>query len=347
MAKSIVRQKKRPTLHDVSRLAKVSNMTVSNVVNKRYQFVGAKTRARVEKTIKELNYRPNPTSRRLRSLSALSVGMVIVDDAPAFLKDPFITEIVAGLSNHLSINNYTLSIQGVHPDHFQEAGIFTSIGVDALCLMICGSLRQREESIRFLETLELPIVLLQETLEIENENFAIINQDDYSGGRMIATYVLAKGAKNLLLLVPSMEWPAIRERQRGIVDAVTESGGAASVAILVCPDEDFSQTQIVLSNYLRDQGRPDAVLGSNDSLAVAALKHLQSAGINVPGDVLVTGFNGFEGRRYTTPTLTTVISPAYEMGQHAGAMIIRKLQTHTFWKRKSLYSVRFQQGDSA
>ncbi len=76
---------KRPTLREVSKLAGVSVMTVSNVVNKRFQYVSDKTRARVEKVIKEIRYHPNLTSRRLRASQEFSVGMVIVDDTPAFL----------------------------------------------------------------------------------------------------------------------------------------------------------------------------------------------------------------------------------------------------------------------
>ena len=338
---------KRPTLRDVSELAGVSVMTVSNVVNKRFEYVGDKTRARVEKVIKDIRYHPNPTSRRLRASQEFSVGMVIVDDTPAFLQDPFITALVAGISNHLSVNNYTLSMQGVTPDQFQDAAIFSTVGMDALCLVNCGPAKTRARNIEYVRSLGRPVVLLQETLEIPDEDIAVINQDDFSGGSMIAAHVFSKGAKRLLMLVPSMEWPAIEERRRGIEAAVKEHGKGATLEVLECPDEGFPQTQLALRTHIREHGAPDAILGGNDRLGIASLAHLQEAGLRVPQDILVTGFNGFESHQYTNPTLTTVMSPASEMGQFAAASVIRRLQIGKFSNRKTLYPVRFQQGGSA
>ncbi len=338
---------KRPTLREVSQLAGVSVMTVSNVVNKRFEYVSDKTRARVEKVIKDIRYHPNPTSRRLRGSQEFSVGMVIVDDTPAFLQDPFITELVAGISNHLSVNNYTLSLQGMTPDQFQDAAIFSTVGMDALCVVNCGSAKVRQKNVDFVKALGLPVVLLQETLQIEDEDVAIINQDDYSGGHMIASHVLAKGARRLLMLVPSMEWPAITERKRGMEAAVAEHGKGATLDVLECADEGFPQTQHALRRYIGEHRAPDAVLGGNDRLGIAGLRYLQDAGLNAPKDILVTGFNGFESHRYTNPTLTTIISPASEIGQYAAASIIRRLQTGKFTNRRALYPVRFQQGGSA
>lgn len=338
---------KRPTLRDVSELAGVSVMTVSNVVNKRFEYVSDKTRARVEKVIKEIRYHPNPTSRRLRASQEFSVGMVIVDDTPAFLQDPFITALVAGISNHLSVNNYTLSLQGVSPDQFQEAAIFSTVGMDALCLVNCGTAATRARNIEYVKSLGRPVVLLQETLEVVDDEVAVINQDDFSGGAMIAQHVLSKGARRLLMLVPSMEWPAIEERRRGMASVVAEHGKAASLEVLECPDEGFQQTQLALRSYMREHGAPQAILGGNDRLGIAALALLQEEGRRVPQDILVTGFNGFESHRYTNPTLTTVISPASEMGQFAAASVIRRLQIGKFANNRTLYPVRFQQGGSA
>jgi LacI family transcriptional regulator len=219
--------------------------------------------------------------------------------------------------------------------------------MDALCLVNCGPAKTRARNIEYVKSLGRPVVLLQETLEVADEEVAVINQDDFSGGSMIAEHVLSRGAKRLLMLVPSMEWPAIEERRRGIESAVGERGKGTSLEVLECPDEGFPQTQLALRNYMREHGAPDAILGGNDRLGIAALALLQEEGQRVPEDIRVTGFNGFESHRYTNPTLTTVISPASEMGQFAAASVIRRLQIGKFANNKTLYPVRFQQGGSA
>ncbi len=90
----------------------------------------------------------------------------------------------------------------------------------------------RQRNLEFVRSLGRPAVLLQETLEIADEDIAVINQDDYSGGHMVAAHVLSKGAKRLLMLTPSMEWPAIDERRRGMEVAVAEGGKNCSLQIL-------------------------------------------------------------------------------------------------------------------
>ncbi len=189
-----------PTLKDVAKLANVSVMTVSNVVNRRNGFVSELTRRNVEKIIQKVGYRPSATSRRLRSTEKYSVGMLIVDDSLAFLSDPFITEIVAGLSNHLSSNKYSLNIQGIQPHNFAVDSIFTNIGTDAICTILCGSPESRRKIVTELLTLRQPLIIFQETLEFKHKDVAVISQDDFDGGFDIASHVLSQGARKLLLL---------------------------------------------------------------------------------------------------------------------------------------------------
>jgi len=316
------------------------------VINKHFEYVGDETRARVEKAIGALNYIPNATSRRLRSTHEFSVGMVIIDEAAAFLSDPFNTEIVAGLSNHLSVNNYSLSIQGIHPAHIKETRLFSGIEIDALCVNQCGSDSSRRKNVEGLLARSIPIILLEETLEFDNPNIAIINQDDFTGGHIIASHLLSRNVKKILFLSPLLDWPAIHARKKGVLAALEEHGGGAKLDTCYCSRENFSATQDAIRNYIRENGEPDAILGSNDRLGIAAMRYCQEHDLRVPEDILITGFNGFESSQYTNPTLTTVISSAYEMGQYAGGLIIQRLQTGSFSKQTTHYPVRFQQGRS-
>jgi LacI family transcriptional regulator len=346
---NVARQSKasRPTLRHVAERAHVSVMTVSNVVNERNQFVGVKTRERVQKAIRELNYHPSATSRKLRGMQDFTIGVVIADDEPAFLKDPFITEIVAGLGNQLSAQGYSLSIQGVRPDQVSKAVMFSSVGTDGICAILCGSEATRRRNVEFLLTLRQPVVLFQETLEIDSPHIAVVSQDDHEGGREIARHVIGRGARNLLFLRPSMEWPAISERCRGIRAAIKESRSGVRLTELECPHEGFAETQSALGRYLAAGKAVDAILGGNDRLAIAAMRYCQDRDIDVPGKMKVTGFNGFDSWRYTKPELTTIVSPAHEMGQLAGRMLLKHLRAGTFARRKVLVPVRFQAGGSA
>ena len=98
--------KARVTLMDIASAAGVSATTVSNVANGRLELMSAATRVRVEAAIRELNYRPNEGARNLRLSQSGAIGLIIVDESPRFLADPMTSNIVAGMSNHLSANGY-------------------------------------------------------------------------------------------------------------------------------------------------------------------------------------------------------------------------------------------------
>jgi len=344
--KALTKRNQRVTLRDVADFTNVSVMTVSNVVNNNFQFVGNATRKKVERAIKTLKYVPSATSRKLRSMQEFSIGMIIMDDAPMFLVDPFISQLVAGLSNYLSENNYTLTVQGVTPKDFQNASMFSRAGTDALCAILCGSEPERRKNVSFLLGRHQPVVIFQDTLNIDKSGIAVVNQDDEKGGYMIASHVLSQGAEKLLFVRPLVQWPAIEKREKGIRSAVAANNGSA-LDVLKCEEATFEQTQAALDEYLAASRRPDAILGGTDAMGIAALRYCQDQGYSVPEQIAVTGFNGFAACNYSTPSLTTIASPAYEMGEHAGQLILHRLQTGRFSARQTLFPVSFRQGGSA
>src|SRR3990170_68195 len=101
------------------------------------------TRLKVEEAIEQLGYRPQTTGRSLRLAQRFLIGMIVVDESPTFLADPFITQLVAGLSNHLSERDYGLVIQAVSGRDFGEASPVRRSETDALCLLLSGTARRR------------------------------------------------------------------------------------------------------------------------------------------------------------------------------------------------------------
>lgn len=184
MARSKITKGKRATLKDVAEYANVSPMTVSNVVNGKDKFASDETIKLVKKAIKVLNYHPSATSRKLRSSREYSIGMIVMNDEPAFLVNPFINHLVAGLSNYLSENNYALNLQGIHPSEFESSSIFSMAGTDAVCAILCGSAAERKKNIQYMLRMNQPAVVFQDTLKGigKTNDIAVVNQDDETGG---------------------------------------------------------------------------------------------------------------------------------------------------------------------
>jgi LacI family transcriptional regulator len=190
-----------------------------------------------------------------------------------------------------------------------------------------------------------PVVVVQDQPPRSLPDAASIRQDDAAGGRLIAERLIARGARRLLLLVPRQQWPAMVERERGVAAAVARHAGAA-LAVVRSASEGIEDTQAALASWVEPNGLPDAVLGGNDQMGIAALLWLQEQGRDVPGDVKVTGFNGFAFRRYVRPTLTSVHSPALALGERAGALLLERIETGAFTAAEVVMPVELLPGKS-
>jgi LacI family transcriptional regulator len=334
----------RATLKDVATAANVSPMTVSNFINGRFNAMGAETRARIEQVIERLEYRPHTMARSLRLSEGVTIGMIIVNDVPTYLADPFTTQMVAGLSNYLSKRGYGLLLQGLHPKDFKTSPLIRNIRTDGICAFLSGSDALRRECLEILLDLKQPVVAFQETIKLPGRDLCIVRQADREGGRLIAKEAIAAGARNIVLLVPKLYWPAIGERIKGARTAIRDSGIDVELRIVRCQETSFHEIQSALSGDIEKHGLPDAVLAGNDQIAIAATRLLVGRGFNVPLDIFITGFNAFDFWQYTDPVLMTVRSPAYEMGARAGAAVLDRLKTGDFAEPEIIFSVELLRG---
>jgi len=318
-------------------------MTVSNFV--RAKPVRLQTRKLVEEAIARLNYRPNVSARSLRLSEEYSVGIVIADSDPAFLNDPFISRLVSGLSNYLSSLDYTLDVQGVAPEQFENATILNKVGNEALCAILCGPRALRKEQFANLTRLGQPIVVFQEAFHSSAPNVAVVSQDDFSGGKLLGRHLLKKRLRSVVFVRPALDWCALEQREKGLRSVLASAAAPIDVKTLIAPSERFDDVQRTVKDHLAKR-TPDAIVAATDSMAVAVLKACELSGIRVPRDLMIAGFNGFDVWRYTSPTMTTVVSPAYEMGRLAGELLIQRLKTGSFAKRSVVLPVRLQAGES-
>lgn len=344
MADSPKKHTRPATLRQVADAAGVSVMTVSNVV--RGKSVRPVTRELVEEAIERLRYRPNISARSLRLADQHSVGIVIADTDPAFLTDPFISRLVSGLSNYLSTLDYTLDIQGVAPERFEKATILTKIGNDALCAILCGPRSLRTRHLAHLQRTGQPVVVFQETFPSPSPSIALVRQNDFMGGKLLGEHLARKRLRSVLFLRPLLDWCAVEQRERGLRTALAKGRNGIELETHLSPSESFDDVLSVVTQQLSVRV-PNAIVAATDSMAVATLKAVEAAGLRVPQDLMIAGFNGFDVWRYTRPTLTTVVSPAYQMGRFGGELLVNRLQTGQFSERSTVFDVSLQVGESS
>lgn len=337
-------KKARSTLMEIAKAANVSATTVSNVVNGRLGLMSDATRLRVEKIIQQENYRPNEEARNLRLSQRRTIGLIVVADSPTFLADPMITNVVAGISNYLGVNGYSLLITGITHSAVASAQMLRRDKTDAICLFPSGPPAERRRLFKLLEPLNQPIAVFQDRAPESLSDTVSIRQDDHKAGRLVTDRLFERGAQRFAFVSPAQNWSAVADREAGIREVVEAKG--LSLDIVTSGSEGVADTKTAMDRYTERSGLPDAVIGGNDQMAIAAMNWALDHNLRVPQDLRVAGFNGFDFAGLARPALTTVVSPAYEIGQRGAELLVQRLRDGRFADREVIFDVALRVGQS-
>lgn len=332
---------RRATLRDVAIAAGVSTMTVSNVVNGKTARVSEEIRLLVKKKIEDLKYVPHLRGRGLRLAKDFTIGLVMLHPERRFLNDPFNTEVAAGMSNKLAQNGYGLLIFGAQNSRDLENKLARISQLDALAVYIFGDTAQRDAVYAKLAVLGLPMLLIGDEVNNSLPDASFVRQKNEEGAFQLAERGLANGARKILFMRPDHFWPAMAQRELGARKA---AAGRADVETMICTEIDFqavvNQVRARLSN-----DPPDFIMGGNDLFGIAATQAALQLGFSIRKDLMITGFNGFAFREYSMPLLTSMRSPAYEIGEEAASALMKRITRGSFHSGRVL-NVEFLPGQT-
>jgi LacI family transcriptional regulator len=336
---------KAPNIHAVAARAGVSTATVSKVVNRISTGMSDATRQRVEDAIRDLGYRPNRVGRGLRKLRRSIIGVAIIDPSPSFLADPFTTNLVAGIGNHLSAQGYGLLLHGIKPHELKSSFLVRESEVDALCVTLSGSRRERLGYMKLLTELGQPFVTFQDQPVASATDACFVRQDDRAGAASLARHILEKRrVKKAVMFVSDLSWAAIEQRIAGFREVFDDR--KISLDLVRC-DETRSESIAAAAEATLARGTlPDLVIGQNDQVALTILQVLKRHDVRVPDDVGICGFNAFPFSGFADPPLTTARSPAYELGRLGAEVILERLETGRFGRREHVLPVSLIPGAS-
>ena len=338
---------RRTTLKQVAEHAGVSPMTVSNYINGRFDMLSDMMRERVEKSVSELNYRRNFGAHSLRTSQAWSIGIVVVDRSEHYLSDGYTTQIISGFSNYLNQNGYSVMLQGIAPEDFDSSNFLQNLRTDALAIMLSGSDEDRMSQYKKILGLEQPTLIFFEKLEITRSNVCGVRQDEQAGASFLAQRVVEQIGDNVLILTSGLnEWAAVNERIEHL-KADLAAGGVENIHVLECGDCGIQDVQRILKSYLTNAALPEAIMCINDTIALAAMDLLKQESVLVPDEVRVTGYNAFGLHDYSWPRLTTVSSPAYQMGKTGAEELLFCLEHGAFKQSTIICPVELVEGASA
>ncbi|MEV1331526.1 LacI family DNA-binding transcriptional regulator [Micromonospora costi] len=289
----------RHRLKDVAERAGVSVKTVSNVVNG-YVHVRPDTRARVEEAIAELNYRPNLSARNLRKGRTGVIALAVPE-----LDIPYFAELARHVVNAAAALGWTVLIDQTGGAREQERVVASGITDHLIDGLIFSPLALTADDLTNLDG--TPMVLLGERVDHGPADHVVI--DNVAAAREITTHLVGLGRRRIAAIGSQRtpEGASARLRLDGYRGALEEAGlGYDETLVAPAPAWHRADGAAAMRALLASGVRPDAVFCFNDTLALGALRALHEAGLRVPEDVAVAGFDGIEDGRFSVPTLTTI-----------------------------------------
>lgn len=289
-----------PTIHDVARLAGVSPRTVSNVVND-YVHVKPETRARVQAAVKELNYHPNLSARRLRQGRTNILGFAVPE-----LSQPYFAEMSELIERSARKHGYAVMARQTGGELAGETRAlrdFTSHMVDGLIFspmtMVHDDLVASPPAV--------PTVLIGE--QIEHSQWPCLAIDNVAAAREVTTHLIEQGHRRIAALgaYHGSDYRNSSLRLEGYRAAVADAGLATDEDLIIYTDK-FSREAGLLGvgGALAAGLEFDAIFCFTDLLAFGALRALADAGLKTPDDVAIASIDDIEEAAYSVPSLTTI-----------------------------------------
>jgi DNA-binding LacI/PurR family transcriptional regulator len=301
----------RITAKDVAQVVGVSASTVSRVLNgATAPLISEETSQRIYKAAAELGYTPDPIARALRSKRTNLIGLIVREIA-----DPFFARFVAQLSTQARDLGYQIILGHAYSDPGQAlrmSSVFDSRHCDGV--LILGDLRDDEGALHSMVQQTQSIVALCRGQA--PSGVATVNADNTSGARALLDLLYDLGHRQIAFIDGG--WLGdVQERREAFVTYVAERHLPTFDGQIQVEDNSMEGSYRAMRRLLEQPVRPTAVMASDDLMAVGALRAAHEAGVRVPDEISVVGFDDLEIARFITPTLTTARQPVEEMSRYA------------------------------
>jgi DNA-binding LacI/PurR family transcriptional regulator len=304
------------TIKDVARLSGVSIKTVSRVVNNLAE-ISPETRQKVQQAILELGYQPNTTARNLVNGQTNTVGVIIPHSADYIFTHPFFTQVLQGIAEALSANNFNLLLHLAH-DKAPYASLYSQRKVDGLILM---SIPIGDPNIQGLEENGVPCVCTCRISETNNSTSWV--DADFAGGvEQAMEHLISLRHRRIALLAGPMSLVSVRLRALGYRNALQKHGLPVADGYILEGDFTSESGHALAARAMKDPNPPSALICGDDMMAFGAMQALKELGYGVPEDVSIIGFDDISLARFSSPPLTTIRQDTYEKGRKAAEVLL-------------------------
>lgn len=305
-------KKQNATIKEVAELANVSQMTVSRVLNDQ-GAVRDSTRKRVQAAIRELSYRPNIMARNLAGRSGLFIGLIYRNPSYGYL-----SEFLLGALNSCREHGHYLIVEEplvddnmVDLDLIEKRFLDTSIQA----LIVVPPLSDDPKLIETLKSTGIPFVCVSPKSDLYTG--PSVRMDDQDAAKDMTDYLISMGHERIALIKGPHDHMSSELRLAGFKDAMSASKREIDDDLIISGDFTYVSGMQAAQKLLSDSNPPTAIFACNDDMAAGAIAAAHQAGLQVPHDVSVVGFDDTANASAMWPPLTTVRQPIREMASSA------------------------------
>lgn len=319
-----------PTLSDIANEVGVSVMTVSRALADR-PGVAAETKQRVLEAARRLGYAVNQGARSTSRSSTATIGVLVNN-----IGTEYIQEIVDGISNILDVASYDIVIYNPYRMRRQPDDYVFEVAqkpIDGLIIAAANIL----QSVDYLDQLcqqRFPIVFVDQ--RVEGTSIPYVTADNCQGAFDATRYLIQLGHRRIGMIAGPMYESPSSERLSGYRDALVQYAIPYDEKLVQYGDFLRQSGYTCAQTLLKLEQRPTAIFASNDPMAFGAMRAIQQAGLRIPEDISLIGFDDIGSSAETRPALTTVRQPLREMGRVGAQIILDMLRGHTFLPRAEL-----------
>jgi len=313
------------TIKDIAKTCNVSISTVSRVLNNRPD-VSESVRQKVLAVVESQGYIPNNSARDLVRSSSDAIGVVVRG-----MGNLFFSNLLKTISKEIENCGYTMVIHFIDSDADEvKAGAILEREKKLLGIVFLGG--RFDYTPAELALIGVPYVCCSYTNRfgsLREEDYSSVSIDDYQTAYKAVTRLIQLGHRKIAAVFPSKGDRSISEiRYKGYCDALRDHGISYDDTLVAetAGRFDMPKTYDVVTQLLTDGAKFTALFVPSDTIAMAAMKAIENFGLRVPDDISVIAIDGLQVSEYITPTLTTMVQPAEEMGRESVHILVNVLE---------------------
>ena len=300
------------TLEQIAHLAGVSRSTVSRVVNN-HAGVKPAVRERIMQVIRETGYHPDPAARSLAGQRSGIIGLVVPRAIQFLFTDPYYPRLMQGIAQACNTYDYILSLFLFHTEEEEQKLSPRILRHQLIDGVILSALPQADSLVAQLLQNDVPFVMIGRPDDPDRISF--VDVDNVAGAYGAVRHLIQLGRKRIGTITGPLNTTVGLDRRQGYLNALNDRGIALEEQLIVTGD--FTEVSGFMGMQRLLRQKPDAVFVASDTMALGALRALRQAGIAVPDDVAVVGYDDLPLSATVEPPLTTVRQPIRRLGAQA------------------------------